>query len=139
VSIHTPLAAQTRHLINRERLALMKPTAVLVNTARGPVVDEQALYEALAQGRIAAAGLDVFEVEPLPTDSPLLVLDNVVLAPHIASATHATRARMAELAAENCVAVLNGRRPPNLVNPEVLVESREQGGGRPRGQSRVES
>jgi glyoxylate reductase len=125
VSIHTPLAAQTRHLINRERLALMKPTAVLVNTARGPVVDEQALYEALAQGRIAAAGLDVFEVEPLPADSLLLVLDNVVLAPHIASATHATRARMAELAAENCVAVLNGRRPLNPVNPEVLVESRE--------------
>lgn len=120
VSIHTPLTPETRHLINRERLALMKPTAILVNTGRGPVVDEQALYEALAQRSIAAAGLDVFEVEPLPPDSLLLALDNVVLAPHIASATHATRARMAELAAENCVAVLTGRRPLNPVNPEVL-------------------
>ncbi|MDR5683617.1 MAG: glyoxylate reductase [Armatimonadota bacterium] len=123
VSLHTPLTPQTRHLIGRERLALMKPTAILVNTARGPVVDEQALYEALSQRRIAAAGLDVFETEPLPPHSPLCSLDNVVLAPHIASATHATRARMAELAAENCVAVLTGRRPPNPVNPEVLTRS----------------
>jgi glyoxylate reductase len=125
VSIHTPLTAQTRHLIDRERLALMRPTAILINTARGPVVDEQALYQALTAGRIAAAGLDVFEIEPLPSESPLIGLDNVVLAPHIGSATHATRARMGELAAENCVAVLTGRRPPNPVNPEVLVESQE--------------
>jgi glyoxylate reductase len=103
----------------------MRPTAILINTARGPVVDEQALYQALTAGRIAAAGLDVFEIEPLPPESPLIGLDNVVLAPHIGSATHATRARMADLAAENCVAVLTGRWPPNPVNPEVLVESRE--------------
>ncbi|MDR7578587.1 MAG: NAD(P)-dependent oxidoreductase, partial [Armatimonadota bacterium] len=104
----------------RERLRRMKPTAVLVNTCRGAVVDEAALVDALREGWIWAAGLDVFDREPLPPDSPLLSLDNVVLLPHIGSASFATRARMSEMAAENCVAVLSGRRPPNPVNPEVL-------------------
>jgi glyoxylate reductase len=120
VTLHTPLTQETRHLIGRERLRRMKPTAVLVNTARGAVVDEQALVEALRERWIWAAGLDVFEQEPLPPDSPLLSLDNVVLAPHIGSASFTTRARMAEMAAENCLAVLSGRRPPNPVNPEAL-------------------
>jgi glyoxylate reductase len=120
VTIHTPLTPETRHLIGPAELALMKPTAVLVNTARGPVVEESALAAALRQGRIFAAGLDVFETEPLPMDSPLLGLDNVVLLPHIGSASVATRARMARMAAENVVAALEGRRPPYLVNTEVL-------------------
>lgn len=120
VSLHTPLTPQTHHLINRERLRRMKPTAVLVNTCRGPVVDEEALVEALRERWIWAAGLDVFDREPLPADSPLLTLDNVVLTPHVGSASFATRARMCEMAAENCVAVLSGQRPPNPVNPEVL-------------------
>jgi len=120
VTLHTPLTPETRHLIHRARLRRMKPTAVLVNTCRGAVVDEAALAEALREGWIWAAGLDVFEREPLPPDSPLLSLENVVLAPHIGSASFATRARMSEMAAENCVAVLTGRRPPNPVNPEVL-------------------
>ncbi|MCS7236133.1 MAG: glyoxylate reductase [Armatimonadota bacterium] len=124
VSLHTPLTPQTRHLIGREQLRRMKPTAVLVNTARGPVVDEDALVQALREGWIWAAGLDVFEREPLPPDSPLLSLDNVVLTPHVGSASFATRARMSELAAENCVAVLSGRRPPNPVNPQVLDGAR---------------
>jgi glyoxylate reductase len=124
ISLHVPLTPQTRHLLNRERLRLMKPTAILVNTARGPVVDEEALVEALRERRIWAAALDVYEREPLPPDSPLLRLDNVVLAPHVGSATHTTRTRMAELAAENCVAVLTGRTPPTPVNPEALQSPR---------------
>jgi len=124
VTLHTPLTPETRHLIDRARLRRMKPTAILVNTCRGAVVDEAALAEALREGWIWAAGLDVFEQEPLPPDSPLLSLQNVVLAPHIGSASFATRARMSEMAAENCVAVLTGRRPPNPVNPEVLERPR---------------
>lgn len=120
VSLHTPLTEATRHLIGATELALMKPTAVLVNTARGPVVDEQALAEALRAGRLFAAGLDVFAEEPLPADSPLLGLENVVLLPHIGSASVATRTLMARMAAENLVAGLAGRRPAHLVNTEVL-------------------
>lgn len=120
ISVHVPLAESTRHLIGREQFALMKPTAVFVNTSRGPVVDQQALTEALAARRIFAAGIDVFEREPVAADDPLLKLDNVVVAPHIASASVPTRIRMATLAAENLVAVLQGQRPPNPVNPEVL-------------------
>src|SRR5688572_22562910 len=119
VSIHTPLTSETRHLISREELAMMKPTAILINTARGPVVDESALYGALRHRRIAAAGLDVFEDEPLTMDSPLLTLDNVVVLPHIGSASIATRTRMAVLAGENLRAGLLGERLPNVVNPEV--------------------
>jgi glyoxylate reductase len=98
----------------------MKKTAYLINTSRGPVLDERALYNALKEGRPAGAGLDVFEQEPTPTTNPLLGLDNVVVAPHISSASYETRSRMAEMVAENLVAFFEGRKPPNLVNPEAL-------------------
>lgn len=122
ISVHVPLSEQTRHLISRAQFALMKNTAVFVNTSRGPVVDQRALAEALASRRIFAAGIDVFEQEPVPPDDPLLKLDNVIVVPHIASASIPTRIRMATLAAENLVAVLQGKRPPNPVNPEVLAK-----------------
>lgn len=115
ISMHTPLSAETRHMIGAAEFAKMKRSAVFVNTARGPVVDQRALYEALRDHRIAAAGIDVFEVEPLPTDDPLLTLDNVVLVPHIGSASIATRTKMAVLAAENLVAGLDGRLLPHSV------------------------
>lgn len=118
VSLHVPLVQSTRHLIGEEQLRKMKPTAVLVNTARGPVVDEAALARALSEKWIFAAGLDVFEHEP-EVHPALLACTNVVLAPHIASASVATRRRMSTMAAENAVAALEGRRPPNLVNPDV--------------------
>jgi len=120
VSIHVPLMKETHHLVNAEKLKLMKKTAYLINNSRGPVVDEKALYEALKEGRIAGAGLDVFEQEPTPMDNPLLKLDNVVVAPHISSASYETRSRMAEMVAENLVAFFEGRKPPNLVNPDVM-------------------
>lgn len=114
-----PLTPETHHYIGRKEIKAMKRTAILVNAARGPIVDEKALVEALKARRIAGAGLDVFEREP-KVDRGLLGLPNVVLAPHIASASMETRTRMACMAAENCVAAVTGRRPPNLVNPEVL-------------------
>jgi glyoxylate reductase len=120
VSIHVPLMKETYHMINAEKLKLMKKTAYLINNARGPIVDEKALYEALKEGRIAGAGLDVFEQEPTPVDNPLLKLDNVVVAPHISSASYETRSRMAEMVAENLVAFFEGKQPPNLVNPDVM-------------------
>ncbi|MEM3700592.1 MAG: glyoxylate reductase [Candidatus Bathyarchaeia archaeon] len=120
VSIHVPLMKETYHLINEEKLKLMKKTAYLINNSRGPVVDEKALYKALKEGRIAGAALDVFEQEPTPVDNPLLKLDNVVVAPHISSASYETRSRMAEMVAENLVAFFKGEKPPNLVNPEVM-------------------
>jgi glyoxylate reductase len=110
VSVHTPLMPETRHLIDEEALRKMKKTAVLVNAARGPIVDETALVRALGERWIAAAGLDVFEEEPV-VHPGLLPLDNVVLAPHIASASHDTRIAMATLAVRNCVAVLEGKPP----------------------------
>ncbi len=120
ISVHVPLSEQTRHLIGRPQFKLMKKTAVFVNTSRGPIVDQQALTEALASRQIYAAGIDVFEREPIPGDDPLLKLDNVVVAPHIASASIPTRTKMAIIAAQNLVAVLQGRTPPHPVNPEVL-------------------
>jgi glyoxylate reductase len=123
VSLHTPLTPETRHLINADTLRAMKRTAYLVNAARGPIVDEAALARALAEGRIAGAGLDVFEDEPR-VHPDLLTLPNVVVAPHIASASHGTRIAMGRLAVENCLAVLEGRRPPTPVNPEVLDRAR---------------
>lgn len=114
VSVHTPLTGETRHLIGAAELDLMKPEAVLINTSRGPVVDEEALAEALAERRIFAAGLDVYEEEP-KVNPKLLELENVVLAPHIGSASIETRSAMAELAAKNLVAVLRGEEPPNAV------------------------
>ncbi len=115
VSLHVPLMPETRHLIGRRSLAMMKPTAYLINTSRGPVVDEAALAEALRNKVIAGAGLDVYEFEPKITPE-LLELDNVVLAPHIASGTVETRTKMALMAAENVIAALDGRTPPNAVN-----------------------
>ena len=120
VSVHVPLIKSTYHLINAEKLKLMKKTAYIINNSRGPVVDEKALYKALTEGWIAGAALDVFEQEPTPADNPLLTLDNVVVAPHISSSSHETRSRMAEMVAENLVAFFEGRIPPNLVNREVL-------------------
>ncbi|MFN8038283.1 MAG: D-glycerate dehydrogenase [Acidimicrobiales bacterium] len=119
VSLHTPLTPETRHLIDAAALARMKPTAILVNTARGPVVDEVALVEALRTGRIAAAGLDVFEREPALADG-LAELDNAVVLPHLGSATTEARAAMVGLACANVVAVLAGGEPPTPLNPEVL-------------------
>ena len=119
ISLHTPLTPDTRHLIDSEALNRMKPTAVLVNTSRGPVVDMDALYEALRDHRIFAAGLDVTDPEPLPLDHPLLTLDNLVIAPHMASASHTARGDMAWMAAGNLIAGLKGERLPNCVNPQV--------------------
>jgi glyoxylate reductase len=119
VSLHVPLTEGTRHLIGAAELARMKDTAVLVNTSRGPVVDEAALAAALRDGKIFAAGLDVFEREP-EVHPGLLELDNVVLAPHIASGSVRTRSEMSALAVRNLLAGLRGERPPNLLNPEVI-------------------
>jgi glyoxylate reductase len=120
VTIHVPLMKETHHLMNEQRFRMMKKTAYLVNNSRGPVVDEKALFKALKEGWIAGAGLDVFEQEPTPMDNPLLKLDNVVVAPHISSASLETRFRMAEMVAENMVAFFQGKQPPNLVNPDVM-------------------
>jgi gluconate 2-dehydrogenase len=119
LSVHVPLSPETRQVINASALAKMKPTAALINTARGPVVDEAALADALAGGVIAYAGLDVFESEPT-VHPKLLDVPNVVLAPHIGSASISTRTRMCTMAAENCLAALTGAQPPNPVNPQVL-------------------
>ena len=120
VSLHTPLTPDTRHMMGRDYLKLMKPTAILVNTARGAIVDLQALYEALRDGVIAGAGLDVTEPEPIPADHPLLTLPNVVVTPHVGSASLQTRREMALLAARNILAALKGREMPTCLNPEVL-------------------
>lgn len=119
VSLHVNLTAETRHLMNAERLRSMKPSAVLVNTSRGPVVDPLALYEALRDGVIFAAALDVTDPEPIPIDDPLLSLDNCLVVPHIASASRATRGKMAAMAAANLLAGVRGERLPTPVNPEV--------------------
>ena len=119
VSLHVNLTDETRHLVNAEALRRMKPSAVLVNTSRGPVVDQRALYEALRGGEIFAAALDVTDPEPMRADDPLLTLENCLVVPHIASASRATRAKMAVMAAENLLAGLRGERLPNPVNPEV--------------------
>jgi len=119
VSLHVNLTPETRGLINSEKLGWMKSTAVLVNTSRGPVVDGAALATALRDGQIFAAGLDVTDPEPIKTDDPLLSLDNCLVVPHIASASHATRSKMAEMAAANLLAGLRGERLPTPVNPEV--------------------
>ena len=119
ISLHTPLTPDTHHLIDSEALSKMKSSAVLINTSRGPVVDLDALYEALKDHRILAAGLDVTEPEPLPMDSPLLTLENLVIAPHIASASKATRDKMSWMAAQNLLAGLKGEPLPNCVNPQV--------------------
>ena len=120
VVVLVPLGPQTRQLISTPQLKKMKPTAFLVNAARGPIVDARALYAALRDKVIAGAALDVTDPEPLPADDPLLTLDNCLVVPHVGSASIATRTRMATLAAENIAAFLSGQRPPTPVNPEVL-------------------
>jgi glyoxylate reductase len=120
ISINIALSDETRGLIGEHEIGLMKPDAVLVNTARGPIVDQDALYRALVENRIGGAALDVFAEEPLPTDHPLLALENVVVSPHVGSATFETRARMTDLAVDNLLAFFNGEHPPAPVNPEVL-------------------
>ncbi len=120
LSLHLPLTPQTGHCIGRPEFELMKPTAILINIARGPIVDEAALVEALEQGKLAGAALDVFEDEPR-VHPKLLAMKNVLLAPHLGSASVETRTRMAVMAAENAVAVLKGERPPNIVNPEIYA------------------
>ena len=122
ISVHVPLLPETCGLIGAPQLRLMKKTAILINTSRGPVVDEAALADALESGEIAAAGLDVFEQEP-EVGPRLLALDNAVLAPHIASASIRTRTQMCIMAAENVVAALEGKRPPNLVNRDLFDEA----------------
>jgi lactate dehydrogenase-like 2-hydroxyacid dehydrogenase len=121
VSLHVPLTADTQGLIDRRALARMKPTAILINTARGPVVDQAALHEALASGQIAYAALDVTDPEPIAPDDPLLSLDNCLIVPHIASSSVAARTRMAVMAAENLIAGLHGDRLPHCANPQVYA------------------
>jgi glyoxylate reductase len=121
VSLHVPLTADTAHLIDARALERMKSTAILINTARGPVVDQAALYDALASGQIAYAALDVTDPEPIAPDDPLLALDNCLIVPHIASSSVASRTRMAVMAAENLLAGLNGDRLPHCANPQVYA------------------
>jgi len=120
ITLHTNLTQETFHLIGAKQFEKMKKTAILINTSRGPIVDNMALYEALKSGKIAYAGLDVTEPEPIPANHPLLTLENVIVAPHIASASVATRTKMGVMAADNLIAGLKGEMPPNPVNPEVL-------------------
>ncbi|HEX6035957.1 MAG TPA: D-glycerate dehydrogenase, partial [Anaerolineales bacterium] len=122
ISLHTPLTPDTHHLIDTEALSKMKPNVILINTARGPVVDPEALYEALKEHLIFGAGLDVTEPEPLPVDNPLLTLDNVVIVPHIASASKTSREKMSWMAAQNLLAGLKGERLPHCVNPQVYSQ-----------------
>jgi len=119
VSLHVPLLSDTHHYLSDAEFGLMKKTAILVNAARGPIVDEKALVRALKSGKIAGAGLDVYEKEP-KCERALLSMKNVVVAPHTASASIETRSKMSTMAAQNCIAGLSGQRPPNLVNPDVL-------------------
>ena len=120
VSLHVPATPETLHMINEKTLRLMKPSAILINTSRGAVVESSALVKAVKEGWIAGAGLDVFENEPLPSHSPLVGLENVVLTPHIASADFDARSKMSEMVVKDIVSVLSGRMPRALVNPEVL-------------------
>jgi glyoxylate reductase len=122
VSLHVPLTDDTRHMIGEEQLRAMKPTAIIINTARGAVIDQEALVRALEEGGIGGAGLDVAEVEPIPPGDALMRARNTVLLPHIGSASHATRARMADMAIDNVLAGLRGERMPHCVNPEVYAK-----------------
>jgi len=120
VTVHTPLLSETYHLIGEEQFKIMKKTAILVNTARGSIVDPKALYTALRNHEITYAALDVTDPEPIPLSDPLLSLNNILIVPHIASASVATRTKMAMMAVDNLLAALKGERPPYIVNPEVL-------------------
>ncbi|KAF2958369.1 hydroxyacid dehydrogenase [Thermotoga sp. Ku-13t] len=127
VSLHVPLNEKTRHLIDREKLSLMKKTAYLINTARGGVVDENALVEALKNGQIAGAALDVFDLEPLPPDSPLFDCPNLIMTPHVGAHTYEAILRMNMMAAESIVDFFNGRVPKHVVNSEVIEKLLEKG------------
>jgi len=120
VSLHIPLTEETSGMIGPAEFSMMKPTAILVNAARGQVVDQKALYQALKSGQIAYAAIDVSEVEPIPMDDPLLTLENIIITPHMASASKTTRTKMAIMAAANLIAGLRGEELPNCVNPEVI-------------------
>jgi phosphoglycerate dehydrogenase-like enzyme len=125
VSLHTPLTSETHHLLDRRRLALMKESAILVNTSRGAVIDEAALIDALSNGRVAAAGLDVFEREPVALDNPLLALRNVILTPHCAAHTESATERVRRGAIDNVLRALRGDELENVVNqPLVATTSR---------------
>ncbi|MEX0785772.1 MAG: D-glycerate dehydrogenase [Dehalococcoidia bacterium] len=124
VSLHVNLTPETRAMVGARELALMRPEAYLINTARGPVVDQAALVEALEEGRIAGAALDVLEREPPAADEPILQLPNVIVLPHVGSATRETRRAMLDLAIDNLLAALRGERPPCVVNPEALERQR---------------
>ncbi len=119
ISLHVPLTPLTRHMVNRETLRMMRPNAILVNTSRGPIIDTQALYDALKENNIFAAALDVTDPEPLPSEHPLLSLANCIIVPHLGSASKWTRDQMAVLAAQNVIAGLKGEQLPNCVNPEI--------------------
>lgn len=120
ISLHIPLSSETYHLLGEREFKLMKQGAVIVNTSRGAVIDEEALFKALESGHLGAAGLDVFNQEPIQKNNPLMKLQNVILTPHIGSASVKTRTTMAIMCAQNLIAALNGEKPPNLVNPEVF-------------------
>jgi D-3-phosphoglycerate dehydrogenase len=124
LTVHTPLTAETRHIIDAEVLAALKPTAILINAARGPVVDEAALEAALAAGQLAGVGLDVFDPEPPLPDNPLFQYDRVVFTPHTGSYTDEGRRRMGRMAVEEILHVLRGERPDYLANPEVWPKRR---------------
>jgi phosphoglycerate dehydrogenase-like enzyme len=124
VSLHTPLTSETRHLLNADRLRQMKPTAYLLNTSRGAVVDQAALIRALQEGWIAGAALDVFESEPLAPNSPLLKIDHVVVTPHVASYSDASFARLRQRVGEEAARVVSGQWPTAIANPEVKGHSR---------------
>lgn len=119
VTIHTPLSPETNSLFEENEFALMKKSAILINTSRGAIINPNALYKALSSGEIAGAAIDVTEPEPIPTDSPLLTLDNLIITPHIGSASLQTRDKMASMAIDNLIAGLKGERLPNCVNPEI--------------------
>ncbi len=121
ISIHTWLSDDTYHLFSTEQFKLMKTSAILINSARGPIVDQRALYHALKSGEIAYAALDVTDPEPIPMDDPLLTLDNIIIAPHIASSSLYARTKMADMATENLLAGLRGEKLPNCANPEVYI------------------
>ena len=126
ISLHAPLTTETRHVVNSRTLAIMKPTSILVNTARGALVDQGALYQAISEGRIGGAALDVSDPEPIAPNDPLFSLPNVIVTPHIASASVATRSRMARLAVQNLLEALAGRLPKHAVNREIARAWRER-------------
>ena len=124
ISLHVPLTSETNHLIDASALSKMKDTAILINTSRGPVVDSDALYEALKSKKIAYAALDVTDPEPIPPNHKLMALPNCLIVPHIGSATIETRGKMAVMAAENLLSGIRGEIPKHLVNPEALANRR---------------